>query len=139
MKFLVFCFGLVVSVCNLSFAQQQGNLKILNHQPAETSNNNLSPNATSENRGGLKMTGWQFDRPPRPNDNSTESGKIVFEIEVDNEGKIIACKPLEWSVTNSLMRLYKDAVLKSKLKPADSATKPASGAIGTVTFIIKSN
>ncbi|MFC5270103.1 hypothetical protein [Adhaeribacter terreus] len=139
MKFIVLCIGLVICACNFSFGQQQGNLKILNHQqPSDSLYNVLEQTVEGTNRGGLNVSGWIFDRPPRPNDTSTESGKIIFEISVNKEGKIIACKALESSVSKNLMRLYRDAVVKSRLKPSTPGFKPEASATGTVTFIIKS-
>ena len=90
------------------------------------------------NGGSLNMPGWAFDRPPKPNDNSSESGRIVFNIKVDEDGSITRCEVAESNVSPSLTKLYRDAVFKSTLSPTNASGVASTGASGTVTFIISS-
>lgn len=92
---------------------------------------------TGVGNGSLHMPGWAFDRPPRPNDDSNESGRIVFDIKVDKEGTIYYCAVRETNVSAQLTKLYKDAVLKTSLSPTNASGEADAGASGTVTFIIK--
>jgi protein TonB len=89
-------------------------------------------------KGSLHMPGWAFDRPPKPNDDSNESGRIVFDIKVDKEGTIYYCVARETNVSSALTKLYKDAVLKTSLSPTNASGDADAGASGTVTFIISS-
>ncbi|KAA9325236.1 hypothetical protein [Adhaeribacter soli] len=88
------------------------------------------------NGGSLSMPGWGWDRPPRPNDDSNESGRIVFDIKVDKEGTIYYCAVRESNVSPALTKLYKDAVVKTSLSPTNVSGESETGASGTVTFII---
>lgn len=88
------------------------------------------------NGGSLNMPGWAFDRPPKPNDNSSESGRIVFSIKVDEDGTITRCEAIETNVSPALTKLYRDAVFKSSLSPTNASGVASTGASGTVTFII---
>lgn len=88
------------------------------------------------NGSKLNMPGWAFDRPPKPNDNSSESGRIVFSIKVDEEGNITRCEPIETNVSPALTKLYRDAVFKSSLSPTNASGVATTGASGTITFII---
>ncbi len=88
------------------------------------------------NGGSLNMPGWAFDRPPKPNDNSSESGRIVFSIKVDEDGNIVRCEKLESNVSDGLTKLYRDAVFKSSLSPTNASGVASTGASGTITFII---
>src|SRR5688572_2648885 len=90
------------------------------------------------NGGSLNMPGWAFDRPPKPNDNSSESGRIVFNIKVDEDGSITRCEVAESNVSPALTKLYRDAVFKSTLSPTNASGVASTGASGTVTFIISS-
>ena len=84
----------------------------------------------------LNMRGWAFDTPPRPEDNSSESGRIVFNIKVNKDGEITYCAVQETNVSQEITRLYKDAVIKASLSPTGGG-EAAAGASGTVTFILK--
>ena len=88
------------------------------------------------NGGSLNMPGWAFDRPPKPNDNSSESGRIVFSIKVDEDGNITRCEAIEFNVSQQLVKLYRDAVFKSTLSPTNANGVASTGASGTITFII---
>lgn len=88
--------------------------------------------------GSLNMPGWAFDRQPKPNDDSNESGRIVFDIKVDREGTIYYCNVRESNVSPALTKLYKDAVIKTSLSPTNASGEAETGASGTVTFIISS-
>jgi protein TonB len=88
------------------------------------------------NGGSLSMPGWAFDNPPKPRDESSESGRIVFDIKVNKDGEITYCNVKEYNVSQALVKLYKDAVLRSSLSPTNASGDADAGASGTVTFII---
>ena len=89
------------------------------------------------NGPGLNMPGWAFDRPPKPDDNSNESGRIIFDIKIDKDGTVTYCGVRESNVSPALTKLYKDAVTRSTLSPTNASGAADVGASGTVTFIIK--
>ena len=66
---------------------------------------------TGESRGAtLQLAGWKLMEVPDPQDESQESGKIVFEIKVDGEGYIISIKTLTSTVTPAVELRYRRSV-----------------------------
>ena len=91
------------------------------------------------NKGAsLDMRGWQWDRIPKPNDQSNESGKIIFQIVVDEEGEIIQVKTLEKTISPLLEKLYKDAIMELTFSRTSDNRSVASQSTGKITFIIQS-
>ncbi len=84
----------------------------------------------------LNVSGWGMGSRPQVNDDSDESGKIVFELKVDDSGDIISVKVKESTVSQSVVELYKRAVSKMKLVPKSENVPSVS--TGTLTYIIKS-
>lgn len=85
----------------------------------------------------LDLNGWMWYSKPNPQDNSNESGKIVFQIMVDEEGEIIDVSVKERTVSGDVAQIYKREVQKLKFrKTNDQATMPARST-GTITFIIR--
>ncbi|MEL6559232.1 MAG: hypothetical protein AAFQ94_13665 [Bacteroidota bacterium] len=98
----------------------------------------LFGNQGSSNGSTLELAGWQWDDEPEPDDTSQESGKIVFQITVDEDGYITRIITLEKTVTPKVEQVYRKAVeeltfsKKSDYSAANSST-------GKITFIIKAN
>lgn len=91
------------------------------------------------NGSSYSLTGWKWDEPPQPDDDSSESGRIVFQITVDSEGEVVSVKTLQSTVTPSVRRKYEDAVYELTFSKTAENTRAAVESVGTVTFIIKSN
>lgn len=85
----------------------------------------------------LNMAGWQWDRIPKPKDESTESGRIVFQIKIDEDGEIISVIPIEKTVSAAVVKFYQQEVEKLTFTKT-SGDLTASTYTGTITFIIKS-
>ena len=86
----------------------------------------------------LELAGWMWDFKPLPDDTSDESGRIVFEITIDNQGEIISIKTIERTVSPSVEQIYKVEVEKLTFSKTDNLP-PAPQSKGRITFIIKSN
>jgi len=84
----------------------------------------------------LNVSGWGMGSRPQVNDDSDESGKIVFEIKVDDTGDITSVRVKESTVSQSVVEVYRRAINRMKLIPK-SDNVPATST-GTLTFIIKS-
>lgn len=84
----------------------------------------------------LNISGWGLGSRPQVNDDSDETGKIVFQLKVDDRGDIMNVRVLETTVSAAVVEVYKRAVQRVRLVPKSSATPPIS--TGTITFIIKS-
>jgi len=86
----------------------------------------------------LEMQGWIWDFEPNPQDKSSESGKIVFEIIVDYYGEIVGLKTIETTLSPKVENIYKEEVLKLTFSPTNT-NNPADISKGKITFIIKTN
>lgn len=84
------------------------------------------------------ITGWAPDSRPSVQDGSDESGRIVFQVKIDDEGRIISVVPLEKTVSPSVVAFYKREVEKLTFSPTSDNTVPKPVSTGTITFIIKS-
>ena len=96
----------------------------------------LYGNAGGGGGTSLQMSGWYWDAEPRPNDTSSESGKLVFQIVIDDKGNIIRVKTLETSVSPTVEKIYKDEVMKLTFSRTAGASVAATST-GTITFTIK--
>ncbi|MEO9870961.1 hypothetical protein [Ekhidna sp.] len=93
---------------------------------------------TGESEGAnLALSGWVWDFKPKPDDQSDQSGKIVYKIVVDQDGYLVKIETVTSTVSPSVERKYRQAVEKLTFsKTADYKT--ANVSTGTITFIIKS-
>lgn len=101
----------------------------------------LDARALYGNAGGgggtsLEMAGWQWDFKPDPKENTTESGKIVFLITIDERGEVTSVKPDTYTVSASLMKLYQAEVEKLTFTKTSSGPAPPSSQ-GKITFLIE--
>jgi outer membrane biosynthesis protein TonB len=100
----------------------------------------LYGNAGKGGGGGssLDMAGWVWDAPPRPKDESNEEGKIVFQVEVDDQGEIISVKTIEKTVSPAVERIYRQEVERLTFSKTKDNSGVAPRSIGKITFIIRS-
>lgn len=89
-----------------------------------------------DNGSSLQLAGWEWDSPPKPNDTSQESGKIVYEIVVDEDGYITSIKLISSTVSQAVEARYKEAVADLTFSKT-SSYKPAPSSVGKITFIIR--
>ncbi|MCG8477331.1 MAG: energy transducer TonB [Cytophagales bacterium] len=87
----------------------------------------------------LDLTGWQWDETPRPDDQTEESGRIVFEISIDDQGYVISVRTLEKSISSKLEQVYRKAVENLTFSPSNDNNNPKALTKGRITFVIKSN
>ena len=97
-----------------------------------------SSSSSSTKGSSLDMKGWIWDIAPKPDDNSSESGRIVFEIIVDYYGEIIGLKTIETTLSPMVEKIYSDEILKLTFSPTNNEN-PAELSKGKITFIIKNN
>jgi len=84
----------------------------------------------------LEMAGWMWDNEPDPKETTSQSGKIVFEVIIDDRGNVTSVKPTSYTVSASLMRIYQAEVERLTFSKTSSGTAPPSSK-GKITFIIK--
>ncbi|QNF35063.1 hypothetical protein HUW51_20945 [Adhaeribacter swui] len=88
--------------------------------------------------GSLNMPGWGYDREPRPNDTSNETGELVFRITINEEGEVESVRRLSGNVSQELEKLYRDEIYRTTFSRTTPKTNSASvGATGTIRFIIR--
>ncbi|MDH5598709.1 MAG: hypothetical protein OEY34_06275 [Cyclobacteriaceae bacterium] len=85
----------------------------------------------------LQLSGWKLSKNPVPNDQSQESGKIVYQLTVDEDGYVIGVRVISSTVTPAVEIKYRNAVQKLQLESSGDNSK-AQESTGTITFIIKS-
>ena len=85
----------------------------------------------------LDLPGWKWDFTPKPEDNSSEGGKIVFEIEVDDQGEVIGVKTDESTVSQDILQIYLREVRRLTFSSTDPNTIPPPVSEGKITFIIR--
>jgi len=86
----------------------------------------------------LQMAGWNWDYIPRPQDDSSESGRITFQITIDGRGEIISIRTLEKTVSPAVERIYREAVEELTFSRTGNNARSATTSTGKISFIIRS-
>lgn len=85
----------------------------------------------------LDLAGWDWDDIPRPAIPQNESsGKIEFEIKVDENGEIIGYRVLERSLSIDAEKACRDAISKLTFSKKPGAMVPAVS-VGKITFVVR--
>lgn len=106
-------------------------------QPAIDERSLYQASLDKKTGASLELVGWVWDMIPQPPDTTSETGKLVFEIIIDNIGEIIAVKTLEKTVSPLVEQLYKDTVAKLTFSRTTENKAYTPRSVGKVTFIIK--
>ncbi len=85
----------------------------------------------------LSLAGWQWENAPQPKDETKETGKIVFEIVVDQYGELIGIKTIEKSISSNLERAYIAALEGTTFLKDNEEGEVSAQSIGTVTFFLE--
>jgi len=86
---------------------------------------------------GLGMSGWAWTKEPKiPNLPDNEDGRIVFEIECDEDGEIVGITTLERGLSAKAEQLLKDEIQKNSLQKTSGGAAPAKSK-GRVVFVLK--
>jgi outer membrane biosynthesis protein TonB len=86
---------------------------------------------------GLDMSGWQWASQPKiPDLPDNEDGRIVFDIECDEDGEIISIATLERGLSAKAEQLLKDVIRKNSLIRTSNGKAPAKSK-GQVVFVLK--
>jgi periplasmic protein TonB len=85
----------------------------------------------------LELAGWMWDAAPQPQDNTEESGKIVFQITIDELGEVIAVKTIEKTISPLVEKIYKEALTKLTFSKTTGNLVHAPTSTGKVTFILE--
>lgn len=94
-----------------------------------------TPGGGGDGGFGLQMTGWRWDETPKAPklQESNIRGKVVFEIEVDENGDIVSIKTVTNELGPTAERLCKEELQKHSLEKTSTGTAPGRTK-GRVTF-----
>jgi periplasmic protein TonB len=84
----------------------------------------------------LELAGWEWDRLPKPQTPKNETGRIVFEIKVDDQGELISYKILERGVSIEAERACIAEIEKLSFVKKGVLVPPIS--TGKITFVFRS-
>ena len=103
----------------------------------------LDSRALYGNPGGgggssLDMAGWMWDFKPEPKDTSSETGRLVFEIKIDDQGEILSIRRLQSTVSPAVEKVYRQEVEKLTFSKTSSNAIVAPVSTGKITFVIRS-
>lgn len=84
----------------------------------------------------LSLAGWKWVSPPDPKDDSDESGRIQFQIKIDENGDLIEVKLMSIGISPDVVQRYRQAVEKLQFYKT-SNQQSATVSSGTITFIIR--
>lgn len=98
-----------------------------------------NPGAGGGSKGAtVSISGWRNKAISLPKDNSTETGKIVFRVTVDDTGDVVAIQVVESSVSPSVVSFYRN-YLQTRLSSFLIAEgNPPPRSTGTITIQIRS-
>jgi periplasmic protein TonB len=85
---------------------------------------------------GLDLYGWEWDNIPKPNIPDNETGRIVFEIEVDENGELIRYRKESGTVSAAAERACVAAIQKLTFTKKSGAKVPEMSK-GRITFVIR--
>jgi periplasmic protein TonB len=85
----------------------------------------------------LELSGWEWDNTPNPKIPSSESGRIVFQIKVDENGEIIDIKTLERGVSVEAEKACRAEIQRLTFSKTGANVPDIS--TGRITFVIRSN
>ncbi|BDD04081.1 hypothetical protein [Aureibacter tunicatorum] len=87
----------------------------------------------------LDLSGWNWDFEPKPDDNSPENGKVVFQIKIDDSGEVISVITLEKTVSSAVEQIYKREVESLTFSQTEGQGIAPPVSVGKITFIIRTN
>jgi len=86
---------------------------------------------------GLSMSGWEWaNKPKTPELDDNEDGRIVFEIECDEDGEIVKITTLERGLSLKAEQLLKEEIRKNSLVRKAEGKAPEKSK-GKVVFVLK--
>jgi protein TonB len=85
---------------------------------------------------GLDLAGWDWDYIPKPNIPDNQTGRIVFQIEVDGNGELIKYRKESGTVSAAAERACIEAIQKLTFTKKSGAKVPEISK-GRITFVIR--
>lgn len=86
---------------------------------------------------GLDLAGWRYDISPKRDPYENETGFVKFRIRIDADGNLVGIDRLESTVSPHVEKWYREQLQKTTFSRTGGG-RTATGATGTVTFVIRS-
>jgi protein TonB len=86
--------------------------------------------------GSLDLYGWEWDNIPKPNIADSETGRVVFQIDVDDNGELIGYRKESGTVSAAAERACIAAIQKLTFTKKSGAKVPPVSK-GKITFVIR--
>ena len=115
---------------------QDGNISDGSGEIDERSLYEPSPNNIESDGVVLNIEGWDWNDAPSPKDTTDETGTIVFEITIDDQGYVIGIKTLKKNVSAKLEAIYRESLENISFRKKSSNNKDNNTTKGTVSFCI---
>lgn len=95
-----------------------------------------TPGGGGDGGTGLVLYGWEWDNIPKPNIPDNETGRVVFEIEVDDNGELIGYRKESGTVSAAAERACIASIQKLTFSKKPGAKVPPVSK-GKITFVIR--
>lgn len=83
------------------------------------------------------LNGWNWSKPPRTDKTSPKNGEIVFNVEIDANGKVSNVTPKRYTVDYEIMQTYQEECYKLKFVKKNNEEMESGTTKGTITFSFK--
>ncbi|WP_020527272.1 hypothetical protein [Flexithrix dorotheae] len=93
--------------------------------------------STGQGGSSLEMPGWRWESPPVVNDQSSVTGRIEFEVKIDEDGEVVSVQRVMSSVVDrDIIAKYQQSVYDLVFTPVDPGASRSRLTKGKITFII---
>ena len=118
----------------------EGNPDSRNMFPGGNGNEKGSGNGGSGGTGAsMELPGWEWDSKPNKIDPTSESGFVLFEFFIDEEGTVMSVKKIGGAnLTPSEDNFYKKQLLETSFHLKDSRANAAARTRGVFRFEVRS-
>lgn len=124
---------------NIKNHEEKQNNAPLVEEDKKINEENLYKKGSEKSTVDVSIIGWELDFFPNIEDNSSEVGRIVFEIEIDDDGYVIGVKTLEKTVSNLVEEVYKKGLFSFTFSKTSESNQDQEKFTtkGHITFNIK--
>ncbi|MEM6643407.1 MAG: hypothetical protein AAF616_10540 [Bacteroidota bacterium] len=124
-----------------SKSRKEESLEVVDADASEIANTSTVDTGVNVENGisdgaSLSLSGWKWDSQPRPDDQSTEVGKITYQITVNENGSLTDVKLITSTVSPAVERKYRAAVKQLTFSKVTS-DQSSSVSTGLISFILR--
>lgn len=97
-----------------------------------------NPGAGGSGGASVAISGWNRKNLSLPKDKSSETGRIVFKITIDDRGDVVSLIPTSTTVSPSVTKFYSDYLKRNLSRYLTPQGNPPPRSNGTITINITS-